>query len=100
MDAPAMMIRTMQDVRIVSRNAFRRMVHVSAPRHNATMIPAPAPMAAASVGVNQPRNMPPMTTVNRMIVSMMPSSDLNFAAIVVGSPAGPSFGLMWQAMPM
>ena len=31
---------------------------------------------------------------------MMPSSDLNFAAIVVGSPAGPSFGLMWQAMPM
>ena len=43
-----------------------------------TIVPA-APMAAPSVGVKIPRNIPPMTPANSSIVSHVPPSERTFA---------------------
>ena len=53
-----------------------------------TRAPA-APIAAASIGVNSPMNIPPMTATNRMSVSTTPFKDLSLWSQDILGPAGP-----------
>ena len=94
--APATIIITIQDVRTVSFKDLIKFLKVIC----RLMIPiirvAAAPMAAASVGVKKPKNIPPITVAKIISVSDTPASDLNFIFQEERGPAGPNCGFILQ----
>ncbi len=91
--APAMMSSIMQELRMVSISERLSILQLRLLRQAAMTRLPKAPTEAASVGVNQPRNMPPMTAIKRSRGSMTPSSEWSFSCQDEGGEAGPSCGL-------
>ena len=53
-----------------------------------------APIPAASVGLNMPPYIPPITNINSVITPHTPLSDSILRAHETRSPGGPNFGLI------
>ena len=87
--APATMKKIMAEVRTVSRR-IRIIPRRLSCRLSAaiTRLPA-APIAAASIGVNRPTNMPPITTRKSSSVSTTPLRDLSLSIHDILGPGGP-----------
>ena len=93
MIAPATITITMHEVRMDSFRHWDSLRHVSSRLRRAmTSVPA-APMAAPSVAVKKPANMPPITSINSNSVSQTPLSETNFSRHEKTGPGGPSCGL-------
>ncbi len=69
----------MQVIRVVSYRAFLNPFQVKWRPIKAIRIVPAAPMPAASVGVKNPANKPPMTRTNKIKVSISPDKDRNFS---------------------
>ena len=94
--APATIIMIMQEVRSVSMSERTKIFQVNCRWKSETaMVPA-APIAAASVAVKNPTNMPPITTRKRTRVSETPLSDLKRCDQVKGGLGGPRCGRRLQ----
>ena len=92
-DAP---IRMAKSIALVRADCTRMSIStgkVKVPRASAKRNPPIAPIPAASVGVNQPPYMPPMTIPNSTRTPQILRSACRRCAQLERSPGGPSCGL-------
>jgi len=92
-DAPITMVKSMAEVRADSTSTSCSTFSVKVPRAQANTKPPMAPTPAASVGVNSPPYMPPITMANSRATPQMPRMAVRRCAQVDFSPGGPREGL-------
>lgn len=96
MTAPVIMKITIHPVLKLSLPASKNGSQLSCRRAKPMIKAPPAPIAPACVGLNQPRNNPPIAKRNRTMVSIIPVTARSFCFQVVGAPGGPMRGLRQQ----
>ena len=97
MTAPVIMRTTIAEIRVVSVKARMNFSFENFLLLN-PMISAPKdPAAPASVGVNHPAYIPPITSRKSNTASIMPVSANSFSRIGVLGPGGPSLGFLMHS---
>ena len=95
--APAMMKITMHPVRRASSPDSRKPFQLSCRRAKPITRAPPAPMDPACVGLNHPRNNPPMVMKKRIMAGRIPVAARTFSVHEVAGPAGPRRGFRQQS---
>src|SRR5690606_19243193 len=90
--APVMSRRTIAEIRRLSTVVSHTCRRVSFRVTRAISSAPKAPTAPASVGVNQPATIPPITVANRSTTSITPVSARSFRAHGTFGPGGPRWG--------